>query len=148
MKRAKILRAGVVGVYDLSLCLTGGRAGAEGHHNARIVLIRVVFDVLASGPAHFESRRRGGLDENLLGQVQPYLVCVNAGVKASLAELLGHVFSSLVIFRGAGDVRLSGESAEMLARELGSGTARNFCSSFCSAAALRKPVNVSGAEAV
>ena len=55
------------------------------------------------------------------GLVQQHAVGNDLGFEAGGAELFGHVFGGLVVFRRGGHVRLGGERLQVFAGELGVG---------------------------
>ena len=55
----EVLGRAVVGIDHVGLGVARGRHAVEGHHHARIVLIRIAVDVLARGAVHFDSGGRG-----------------------------------------------------------------------------------------
>ena len=117
----EVVRRPVVGVDHIGFDVARGRHAVEGHDHARIVLIRIVVDVLARGTVHLDSGRRGQIDADFGGIVHPDFVLDDLGVEPGVAEFLRDVVGGRLVFDSARHVRSLGQNAQMLFRELGIG---------------------------
>ena len=111
----EILRAPVVDIDGVGGHITGGRRTMEGRQDAGIILVRIVIDMLARGPAHQDfSLVVGGLQKYFLGKVHPCLVRDDLGFESGGLELAFDVQGGVVVFFAGCDVRGSGERFEFL----------------------------------
>ncbi len=110
----EIFRPAVIRIHSLGGHVTGRGRAIEGRQHPRIILIRIVVDMLASGPGHQNLPFCvGGLEENLLGKIQPRFVRNNLGVEARGFELARHIQGCVVVLFAGGHVGHGSKSLKL-----------------------------------
>src|SRR6516165_2820527 len=85
----EVFRRAVVGIDDGGFHVAGRRHAVEWHDDARIILERITFNMLARWSVHVHAFRRGDVDANLHRIVEPDFVFDNFGIETRLPKLRG-----------------------------------------------------------
>jgi hypothetical protein len=117
----EILRRAVVGIDHVGFHISRWRHAVERHDHAGIVLVWIVVHALASRPMHFDTGGRSQAHADLGGIVDPDFVFDDFGFEPGVAEFLRHVVGGGLVLDRSCHVRIFGQNAEMLLRQLGIG---------------------------
>ena len=131
-ERIEIFKAAVVCVDDLAGDIAGAGGAVVRHDDARVVLLRIAIHVLARGAGH--ERMAGfvpGLNVDGFGVVEEHAIGNDFGFEAGGAEFARDELGGFVILWRGGQMRLGGESGEVVAGVFWIGHGEEFLFLLC-----------------
>ena len=128
----EIFEAAVVSVDGLGGDIAGARRAVVGHDDARIVLIGIAIHMLAVGAGHEQMAGLvPGLDADDFRIVEEHAIGNDLRVEPGGAELARDELRGFVVLGRCGEMRLRGESLEVLAGQFGIGHGEELRFQFC-----------------
>jgi hypothetical protein len=115
----EVLRTPVIDIDHIGGDVTGRGRAVKGGQHARIILVRIVVDMLPGGPGHDHfAVGVAGLQKDFLGQIHPGFVGNDLGIQAGRLELAGHVKRGVVVLFAGGDVGNGSERFQLFLGQL------------------------------
>ena len=128
----EIFRAAVVSVDGLGGYIAGTRRAVVGHDDARIVLIGIAVHMLAVGAGHEEMAGLvPSLDADDFRIVEEHAVRNDLRIETGGAKFACDELGGFVVLGRCGEMRLRGESLEVLTGQFGIGHGEELRFQFC-----------------